>query len=183
MRWVTQTLLSHFRTHCGPTGPAVCPPLLQCLALTSSIPATCSEMPLMLPIHRTTPNSGGSLTSTMEPTSSSLSCTPASSFSSGALHSSGDLSGDGGSTASAGGGCCRWSLRDGDVGLRGLGGGRGGRGGRGLWAGLGGGSGGVWRACLEGGIRAILGAEVSGDVGLGLVAGGGRGFRMDLGYW
>lgn len=114
----------------------------------------------------------------MEPTSSSPS-SPASSFSSGALHSSGDLSGEGGSSLSLVA-CCSCSLRDGDVGLRGLGGGRGGKG---FWVGLGGGSGGAWSACLLGGIRAILGAERSGDVGLGLEAGGGTGFRMDLGNW
>lgn len=78
------------------------------------------------------------------------------------------------------GGCWSCSFRDGDVGLRGLGRGSGGKG---LWVGLGGGSGGVGSACLEGGIRATLGAEMSGDVGLGFVAGGGTLFRIDFGYW
>lgn len=71
---------------------------------------------------------------------------------------------------------CSCSVLAGDVGLEGLGGGRGGRG---LWEGLGGGTGGV----LVGGIRAILGVEVAGDVGPGLVVGGSTGFRIDLVIW
>lgn len=145
---------------------------------TSSIPATCSEIPLIRPIQRITPKSGGSFTSTIDPTSSSSS--PASPSSPAASPLSGDLSGEGGPCTPLV--CCSWSAVVGDVGLRGLGGGRGGRG-RGLWAGFGGGSGGGPSACLEGGIRATLGADTGGDVGPGLEAGGGTGFRMDLGSW
>lgn len=75
---------------------------------------------------------------------------------------------------------CSCSVLAGDVGLEGLGGGRGGRG---LWEGLGGGTGGALSACLVGGIRAILGVEVAGDVGPGLVVGGSTGFRIDLVIW
>lgn len=74
---------------------------------------------------------------------------------------------------------CGCSLEVGDIGLHGLGGGRGGKG---FWVGFGGGSGGGLTACLVGGIRAILGVGMGGDVGSGLEA-GGTGFRMDLGRW
>lgn len=47
--------------------------------------------------------------------------------------------------------------------------------------GFGGGTGGFLSTCLVGGIRAVLGAETVGDVGPGLLTGGGAGFRMDLG--
>lgn len=93
--------------------------------LTSSIPATCSGIPLILPIQRITPKSGGSFTSTIDPTSRSLS-NPASPSSHSASQLSGDLSGEGGPCTPLV--CCSWSVEVGDVGLRGLGGGRGGRG-------------------------------------------------------
>lgn len=117
---------------------------------TSSIPATGSETPLIRPIQRITPKSGGSFTSTIEPTSSS----PSTDSSPSSLASSlppGNLSSEGGPWTPFE--CC--SLVVGDVGLWGLGGGRGGRG-RGFWVGFGGGSGGRFRGCLFGGIRAIL---------------------------
>lgn len=49
--------------------------------------------------------------------------------------------------------------------------------------GFGGGTGGCLSTSLVGGIKAILGAETVGDVGPGLVMGGGAGFRMVLGIW
>lgn len=147
--------------------------------LTSSIPATCSEIPTIRPIQRITPKSGGSFTSTIDPTSSSPS-SPVSPSSPKASQLSGDLNGEGGP-------CtplvrCEWSVEAGDVGLRGFGGGRGG-GSRGLLVGFGGGSGGCLSACLVGGSKATLGAETGGDEGPGFVTGGITGFRMDLGIW
>lgn len=142
--------------------------------LTSSIPATCAEIPLIRPIQRITPKSGGSFTSTIDPTSSS----PSSPSSPAASPLSGDLSGEGGPWTPLV--CCGWSAAFRDVGLWGLGGGTG-AGGSGLRVGFGGGSGGGLSGCLEGGIRATLGEEGGGDKGTGLVPGGGTGFRMDLG--
>lgn len=135
------------------------------LLLTSSIPATSSVTPVMCPIQHTTPYSGGSFTSTMEPTSSSPSG-PASPPFSSAGYSRPPWA------PSPWCSCCV-STGSGDVGLSGLGGGRGGTG-TGFWRGFGGGSGGGL-SCggLVGGIRATLGPEDGGDVD----------FRMDLGAW
>lgn len=141
--------------------------------LTSSIPATCSGIPPIRPIQRITPKSGGSFTSTIDPTSSSP---PPSSNT--ASVSSGDLSGEGKS--------CRplvsWSGSgsEGDIGLEGLGGGTGGSG---FTVGFGGGKGGIFSACLVGGMRAILEVEAGGDIGAGLVVGGMTGFRMGCLIW
>lgn len=120
-----------------------------------------------------TPKSGGSFTSTIDPTSSSP---PPSSNT--ASVSSGDLSGEGKS--------CRplasWSGSgsEGDIGLEGLGGGTGGSG---FTVGLGGGKGGILGTCLVGGMRAILEVEAGGDRGGGLVVGGMTGFRMGCLIW
>lgn len=142
--------------------------------LTSSIPATCAEIPPIHPIQRITPKSGGSFTSTIDPTSSS----PSSASSPAASPLSGGLSGEGGPWTPLV--CCGRSVAFRDVGLWGLGG-RTGAGGSGLRVGFGGGSGGGLSGCLEGGIRATFGAEGGGDKGPGRVPGGGTGFRMDLG--
>lgn len=144
------------------------------LCLTSSIPATCSGIPPIRPIQRITPKSGGSFTSTIDPTSSSPSGAAPPSSPTVSLPS-GNLSGEGES--------CRPLTSSGsgsDVRPGGLGGGRGGRG---LAAGFGGGKGGGFSACLVGGIRAILDVEADSDVGGGLVAGGTTGFRMGLLIW
>lgn len=69
---------------------------------------------------------------------------------------------------------------EGDNGLEGLGGGTGGSG---FTVGFGGGKGGIFSACLVGGMRAILEAEAGGDIGGGLVVGGRTGFRMDCLIW
>lgn len=54
-----------------------CPPIVPSLkyklqSRTSSMPATGSEIPSMYPIHRMTPKSGGSFTSTIDPTSNHI---------------------------------------------------------------------------------------------------------------
>lgn len=142
--------------------------------LTSSIPATGSEIPFIHPIQRITPNSGGSFTSTIDPTSRLLP-DPASPFSAASSPLPGALSGEAGPWVPLV--CCCWPA----VRPCGLGGGRGGGGGSpGFWAGFGRGRGGDLSAGLIGGIRAIFGAEAGGDTGTDLVTGGSATFRMVL---
>lgn len=54
---------------------------------------------------------------------------------------------------------------------------------KGLCVGFGGGRGGGFSACLEGGNRGILGAGAGDDAEICLATGDNVGFRMDLGSW